>query len=212
MTTTNHSMNDQLWNEIDAFVQENDRKCDDQELRLLAERLQNEASSGMKNLWYPAGYAFYCIKSRISDPVVQASCEECLQNAIVYGYDSELAKVYLAFHNYDLGRYDCVTDYESDINYNRLDESVQVRYREACLCAQLRSRGLMESAPQIVAYAVYVRGLSNPDPMPFLLEQCFAAFSKSAFEHPSVRNAILKLDGAYEFMGHEYFSKRVFPR
>jgi hypothetical protein len=205
-TTTNNSIDDRLWNEIDNCVEESDRG-DELALRSLAERLRAEALAGKGNLWYPAGYAYYCLKSRISDIAVQSTCEECFRNAIAFNFDSDLAKVYLAFHNYDLGRDDSAMEFETNINYDRLEETVELRYREVCLCARLRSLGLIDSAARIAEFAEYVGGLTTPDPMPFLLERCLSSFENSDFETPDVRNAIFRLDRAYEFMGQQYFSK-----
>jgi hypothetical protein len=206
MTKTNKSSSDGLWNEIDNCVERSDQSGDDTELRSLAERLCYKASTGVQELWYPAGYAYYCLKSRISDDSVQLACESCLRNAIASNSDVDLAKAYLAFHNYDLGRYDNAIEFEANINYNRLEESVQLRYREICLCARIRIQGLTDSVSQIVKFANFVEGLSSPDPMPFLLKRCLASFPESAFEPGNIMDAMFALDRAYAFMGPRYFS------
>ena len=195
----------ELWDQIDAQCDTSDRAQRREIIAGAIAELHELVESGYNDALYALGYAYYHFPDRGAETNETRCVERILNRAITENVEPDLSRLWLAYHFFDLRRFDLSQEQIRQIDKSRLHENFQIRCSELELCNDLRMDGALDSQQRLTDYADYIASLSTPDIPPIVLMDVLEELAVAGELPSSMQDALERLDRAYVIMSSCWF-------
>lgn len=202
-----------IWRDIDVACAEEIPTRREALFESLSQRLRVLVSgSDDADTLYALGYVLYKHPRRMTSTALQDETEATLRRVLTRDPSHALARMYLGYNAYDLGRYDAAKEHFVDADPSRLAPNFALSRDELILSAEIRRDGLAESLPALERYVAMAEAATVYDIFPMTLARTLGELQPAlARLDVEQRERVIALARRLDHAGHftDWFQKLV---